>query len=109
MKSKFILLMTLLMIVVSSYASVFDSKKEKAEVTFLVAMTCEKCQQRIESNIPYEKGVTDLHVKLSDKLVTIEYRKDKTDVAKLKKAIQDLGFTATLFNPKPAGSADKKK
>lgn len=100
MKTKLILFITFFFTTVVSLASVSSNKKEKAEVTFLVAMTCEKCQQRIESNIPYEKGVTDLHVKLSDKLVIIEYRKDKTDVSKLKKAIQDLGFTATQLKSK---------
>lgn len=72
-------------------------KHKKETVTFLVSMSCKSCQNRIEKNIPYEKGVTDLKVDLSKKLVTIEYRTDKTSVDKLKAAIKAMGFTATPF------------
>ena len=98
MKTSFFALLALLvMTVCSANAEVFEKKNKKAEVTFLVSMTCENCQQRIESNIPYEKGVTDLHVDLPNKLVTIEYRKDKTTADKLKAAIKEMGFTAVPF------------
>ena len=75
-----------------------DKKKEK--VTYIVSMTCENCKQRIEENIPFEKGVTDLKVDLPAKTVTIEYRADKTTPDKLKAAIQKLGYTAMPFHPK---------
>lgn len=72
-------------------------KKEKEKVTFLVSMTCESCQKRIEKNIAFEKGVTDLEVNLPKKLVTIEYRTDKTSPEELKAALQELGYTAMPF------------
>lgn len=87
----------LLMSALSANAETFDKKKKKETVTYLVSMTCENCQQRIESNIPYEKGVTDLKVDLPNKLVTIEYRSDKTTADKLKAAIKEMGFTVVPF------------
>ncbi len=110
MKTKiFTLVALLVMTVFSANAEILEKKNKKAEVTFLVSMTCENCQHRIESNIPYEKGVTDLHVDLPNKLVTIEYRKDKTTADKLKAAIKEMGFTAVPFHkPSKENSADKK-
>ena len=94
----FTLIAILAMTVFSANAEILDKKDKKAEVTFLVSMTCENCQKRIESNIPYEKGVTDLEVDLPNKLVTIKYRKDKTTADKLKAAIKEMGFTAVPFH-----------
>ena len=74
-----------------------EDKREKAKVTFLVSMTCENCQKRIEDNISFEKGVTKLDVNLPQKTVTIEYRKDKTTPDKLKSAIRKLGYTVAPF------------
>jgi len=68
--------------------------KEKVEqVVFSVSMDCHNCEMKVKKNIPYEKGVKDLTTDLSKKLVTITYQADKTDKAKLKKAIEKLGFT----------------
>lgn len=71
-----------------------ETKSGKDTVTFLVSMSCENCQKRIEGNIAYEKGVTGLDVNLAKKTVTIEYDAEKTTPAKLKEAIQKLGYTA---------------
>ncbi|WP_300724454.1 heavy-metal-associated domain-containing protein [uncultured Bacteroides sp.] len=106
MKSKIFALLAVLLMGVVSPALAKD-KKDKETVTFLVSMTCEKCQQRIENNIAYEKGVTGLTIDLPKKLVTIEYRTEKTNSEKLKKAIQDLGYTATPFRQKNDKETEK--
>jgi len=69
-------------------------KKQAAEVTFKVNMTCENCKKRIEKHIAWEKGVKDLTVNLDEKLVTVKYDGKKTDEASLKKAIEGLGYVA---------------
>ena len=63
------------------------------QVVFSVNMHCENCEQKVKKNIPYEKGVKDLTTNLEKQLVTIRYQTDKTDRAKLKKAIEKLGYT----------------
>lgn len=99
MKTKLNILLVVLCAGILS-VSAQDKKKKKETVTYLVSMTCENCQQRIEKNIAFEKGVTDLKVDLPAKTVTIEYRSDKTNPQTLKEAFQKLGFTATPFHPK---------
>lgn len=74
-----------------------NKKEKKVEtVTLDVSMTCENCKKRIEKNIAYEKGVTDLTVDLPSKTVAIEYRKDKTTIEKLIAAFEKLGYDASL-------------
>lgn len=83
------------------YAQNKNQKKgEKETITFDVSMTCENCKKRIEKNIAYEKGVTDMKVDLPSKTVTIEYRKDKTSIEKLIAAFEKLGYEASLHNNK---------
>jgi mercuric ion binding protein len=101
MKQKlFALIAIFLMAGFVNLAAAQDKKSNKDEVTFLVSMTCENCRQRIQDNIAYEKGVTDLRIDLEKKLVTIEYRTDKTNPDKLKQAIRKLGYTVTPYKPK---------
>lgn len=79
---------------------------KKSEVTFLVSMTCENCQKRIENKMSFEKGVTNLDVNLPQKTVTIKYRKDKTSADKLKDAIRQLGYTVTPLDKTKTGKKD---
>jgi len=77
-----------------------EAKPEKKTVTFLVEMHCEKCKEKIERNLAYEKGVLDLKVILKDKTVTVTYDAQKTDEKKLKDALKKLGYEATTLQSK---------
>lgn len=106
MKFKLFAIITILLIGGSTilYAqSKKDKKGEKETVTLDVSMTCENCKKRIEKNIAYEKGVTDMKVDLPTKTVTIEYRKDKTSIEKLIAAFEKLGYEASIHNNKQHG------
>ena len=74
-----------------------SNKKDKTDtVKYWVSMSCENCKAKVEKNIPFEKGVKGLEADLKTKTVTITYRTDKTNPAKLEKAIQELGFKTEL-------------
>lgn len=73
-----------------------DKKNDKETVVFAVSMTCENCKKRIEKNIAYEKGVTDMKVDLPSKTVEIVFKKDKTTVEKLQAALEKLGYEAKM-------------
>ncbi|SHE48825.1 heavy-metal-associated domain-containing protein [Dysgonomonas macrotermitis] len=75
-----------------------EKKSNKEEVTFDVSMTCQNCQKKIEKNIAFEKGVSDMNVDLPAKTVMIVYNPAKTNVGKLQEAIEKLGYTATVHN-----------
>ncbi len=78
------------------------SKPKKTEtMKCWVSMDCSSCQTKIEKNMSFEKGVSDLKVDLPTKMVTITYKPAKTSPEKLEKALQELGFKTEVI-------ADKK-
>ena len=49
-----------------------DAKKKKDSVTFFIeAMDCDHCIKKIEKNIAFEKGVTDLKCDLSTRTAIV--------------------------------------
>jgi len=73
-------------------------KSDKETVVFDVSMTCENCQKKIEKNIAFEKGVTDMKVDLASKTVQLEYKPSQTTVEKLQAAIEKLGYEVKIHN-----------
>lgn len=100
MATKIIVLLGVLLLTFGGMMYAQDKKKDssKGKVVFDVSMTCENCKKRIEKNIAFEKGVTDMKVDLPAKTVEIEYKKDKTSVENLQKALEKLGYTVSIHN-----------
>jgi copper chaperone CopZ len=71
-------------------------KKKTEEVVFVVNMFCENCKKKIEKNVSWEKGVTDLRVNLDKKKVTLLYDSKKTTIESLQTAIEKLGYTCEI-------------
>ena len=69
-------------------------KNTKETVTFVVSMDCDNCVKKIEKNIAFEKGVTDLKCDLPSKTVQVTYRSDKTTEKKLVSAFKKIGYEA---------------
>ena len=63
-----------------------------SNVTFLTDIHCQKCAQKIEDNVAFEKGVKDLKVNVKEKTVYIQYDSTKTDIPTLTKAVEKLGY-----------------
>ena len=88
MKTKRILMLLLSVLFIGG----MYAKNEK--VVFKVAMDCISCKQKIEKNIPFEKGVKALDVNLEKQTVEITYNDSKTDGAKLQKGFEKIGYKA---------------
>lgn len=103
MKTKNILLVLLAMFVTITNVAIGQNKKEttKQSVVFNVAMDCHSCQQKIEKNIAFEKGVKAMDVSLEKQTVAITYDTKKTDVAKLQQAFKKIGYEAVLIDKSP--------
>ena len=76
-----------------------NKKNKKQKIVFDVSMSCENCKKRIEKEIAFEKGVTDMKVNLPAGTVMVEFREDRTDTLKLKKVIEKLGYTVAVHSP----------
>lgn len=71
-----------------------NKKNEKVTVILSVAMDCQSCVKKIEKNIPFEKGVTDMKVDFEKQEVMLEYNSSKTDLKKLITAFEKLKVVA---------------
>ena len=86
--------------------STFAKEKVKQTVVFSVKMDCGSCKNKIEKNISFEKGVTDLNVNMQSQTVTVEFREDKTNIENLISAFKKLGFDATVVEKESSPKVD---
>ncbi len=79
----------------SGFAQDAKKKDTKETVVFAVEnMHCENCVKKVEKNISFEKGVTDLKCDLKNHTVEVTYRTDKTTEANLVSAFKKLNMDA---------------
>ena len=74
-------------------------------------MHCSSCENKIKSNIRFEKGVKNIETSLADKTVTVTYDADKTDVDKIIEGFKKIDYVATIATPQAEGApqAEQKK
>ncbi len=81
----------------ASVAAVAKAPKgEIKTVVFTSDLHCQKCVEKINGNLAFEKGVKDLRVDMKSNTITIKYDASKTSVEKLAAAIKKLGYTAEV-------------
>ena len=86
------------------------AKKKKESGTFFVeGMYCANCVKKIEKNIAFEKGVTDLKCDLNTRTAVVTYRADKTSKTKLASAFKKIGMEATPVDNGAGCPVDPKK
>ena len=90
----FILLCVVFAFTCTTVSAQNAQKDTKKTVTFVVSMECENCVKKIEKNIAFERGVTDLKCELPSKTVQVTYRTDRTTEEKLVAAFKKIGYTA---------------
>ncbi len=91
----------------SSMAIAQDKTKKKETVTFLVEnIHCQNCIKKIEKNIAFEKGVTDLRCSLKDKTAKVTYNTEKTTPEQLAAAFKKIGYDVVVSDE---SQEDKKQ
>lgn len=89
MKTARIILALMLFVGLGFNASSQD-KKGTETVVFKATIDCQNCVNKINKNIPFEKGVKDVKANLETKEVTVTYDTKKTDKEKLAKAFEKI-------------------
>lgn len=69
-------------------------KKETAVFTVQPKMHCQNCENKIKTNLRFEKGVSDVTTDVKNNTVTVVYDNKKTDIEKLKTAFGKIGYKA---------------
>jgi len=100
MKNKlgFILVAFLVTFSMNAYSKDDVKKSSKQTVLFSVPMHCRTCQDKVEKNIAFEKGVTDLKVDLPSNTVSVTFKSDKNTIEGLIAAFKKIGFNATVIS-----------
>lgn len=57
-------------------------------------MTCVHCAKRVEVALRRVAGVRRAHVNLSEKIATVDYDPQQTDVTPIANAVREEGFSA---------------
>ncbi len=98
-----VLLVCFLILFVGGFAFAQDNKEKKDNketvIFYVEGMNCRNCQAKVEKNIAFEKGVTDISCNLSEKLVTVTYRTDKTTPEKIAKGFAKIKMPAVVVEP----------
>jgi len=97
MKRILIGMMCTMFVVSMASAQEATKKTNVVKTKFLVeSMECENCVKKIEKNIAFEKGVTDLKCDLQTHTVEVTWRSDKTTEAKLLAAFKKIDKPAKV-------------
>lgn len=79
-------------------------KENEARVLYSVTLDCASCVTKINDNVPFMDGIKDVKVSLEKQTIVLVYRTDKTNVDKIAKELEKLGFPA-----KEVKKTEKKK
>ena len=81
----------------TSVALAQNKNNKKETVKFYVEnMECKNCQAKVEKNIAFEKGVSDIQCDLSTRTVIITYHTEKTNVKELQKGFKKMKMDAVV-------------
>lgn len=105
MRQLLVILMSLVCVGSVSWAQ--DKPKNKKEtVTFYVEeMECKNCVRKVEKNIAFEKGVSDLICDLSNRTAKVTFNTTKTNKEKIMEAFKKIGMEAIIAGE----NTDEKK
>ncbi len=83
--------------------SAFAETKE-AVFTVNPQMSCQNCENKIKSNLRFEKGIKKIETSLNDQTVTVTYDDTKTDSEKIIAGFKKVGYTAVAADGKSAAT-----
>lgn len=71
-----------------------ELKKKVETITIKTSAVCGMCKERIENDMKFEKGVTDVNLDLKTKNLTVTYKTSKNNPDKLREAVTKIGYDA---------------
>lgn len=86
-------------------ASSAFAETKQAVYTVNPQMSCQNCENKIKSNLRFEKGIKKIETSLTDQTVTVTYDDTKTDSEKIIAGFKKVGYTAVAAE----GKAKTKK
>ena len=103
MKSK------LLVIMLALLTGIGASNMRILVVTPTPEMHCQSCENKIKSNMRFEKGVKKVETSLERQEVAITYDPAKNDVEGLRAAMKKIGYDTKVVSDKEVKTTKKAK
>jgi copper chaperone CopZ len=100
-------LMLSALFVTESFANTDGGKKEIKEVTLSCKMDCMNCQNAVEKQLSFTKGVKSVKANHETDLITITYLSNKTNPELIIESLGEINYKASIYNPK--GKTENKK
>ncbi len=72
-----------------------EPSQATAVFTVMPKMSCQNCENKIKSNLRFEKGVKSIETSLTGQTVTVKYNPKKTNVEAIQKGFAKIGYAAT--------------
>lgn len=88
------IILALIFVASISFSAIAQEKKGTETVTFKTDISCQNCVNKINKNIPFEKGVKDVQANVETKEVIVTYDTKKTSKDKLVKAFDKISVKA---------------
>lgn len=85
-------------------SAIVASAKDVKTVVFTTnpIMHCANCENKIKTNLRFEKGVKQIDTNVAEQRVTVSYDPSKTNAASLQKAFGKFGYEAKVVGDKAA-------
>ena len=89
-----LLILTLLVLLVGSSAAQKEKRQKPATIDIMTSALCGDCEDRIEGDLNYFKGVKRAVLNLETKVLTVKYDPNKTNPDAIRQRISSLGYAA---------------
>ncbi len=86
------------------FASSAFAETKEAVFTVNPQMSCQNCENKIKSNLRFEKGVKKIETSLADQTVTVTYDDTKTNSEKIIAGFKKVGYTAVAADGKSSAT-----
>lgn len=87
------IIMTMVLLLSSATMNAQD-KAKAGSCDILTSAVCDMCKETMERELIYEKGIKKVELNVETKMLHVDYNPKKTDVDKIRSAINDLGYDA---------------
>ena len=82
---------------INMLVSFLNTKLRDDDFTTTPQMHCAACENKIKSNLRFEKGIKSIETSVPDQTVTVQYNADKTTPEKLQKGFEKFGYKARIL------------
>lgn len=87
-------MLSLLAVLLINVLQAQEKNKNSETITIKTSAVCDMCKHTLEKTMAYEKGVKKSELNVESKIFTITFNPQKTNIEKIKNAINKAGYDA---------------